>query len=518
MSIFDYVPLMKDIGTETANIGVYILCFFLLSVFLRMLSGSSRGTLRQLVRTGMTFGAAVIAYIAADSFSEALIGGLDQNSVGALTGYINTVAPELGDIADKLMSILSLDIAERVLLLPASIVIVPLSFTVIFVLLKMILSMIGAILCKAFKFNKASTGGQKLGGAILAAVEAAIYFVAVLFPFTGVIGIMEESYEAAIVDDQGNTDYELMNKYTTTLLPITENPAIKFFENIGADALSTHFATIKIGGQKSNLRKDVVPIVQLFLSSNGESINFKNLTGKDKTVINRILGAMEDSPYISELVSGLVRSSVSMLEKGGLINLGDADSEITGALFDFLRGFSAEHISEDVGTVRDIYFLLSDSGILSEITEGDGDLMTALGNHHEDGTDTVSTLVNILQSNPRTAPIVKALTQMLIKNLTDFNIDGIPSISYDNLKEDVEKVLEVKPEKYSTVEEYKQALTTVLDSALIDNGIRLHDDIVDTIADYIDEHFSEIEELSDEDFNRILLHYYEAYREYISGK
>ena len=78
-------------------------------------------------------------------------------------------------------------------------------------------------------------------------------------------------------------------------------------------------------------------------------------------------------------------------------------------------------------------------------------------------------------------------------------------------------MLSVKEENYDSEEEYKEALSSVLDSTLKDHGIELEEEIVDGIADYVDENFSEVDTLTDEEFNGILLHYYEAYQEYVNS-
>lgn len=518
MNLFDYVPMMKDIGGKSADAGIIILSVFLVLIFFKMLAGKGRGTFRQLVRTGMTVGAAIVSFVAADGLSQGVIGSLDQNTVDGVKNYLATVSPESTELINDLLSVFSSDTIEHILLLPAAIVLVPLIFILVFVLLKSILTVVGAILCKVFKFKKPVKGSQKLLGALLAALEGIICFAVLLFPFTSAAKIAGQVYESAIVEDGEGADVTLMEQYTQNILPLSENPLVSFINSIGGEALASHFATVELDGEKSDLRNDVVPLLQLTLKGDsGEKINFKNLSERDKAIINRTLAAMEDSPYLSTLISEIVRSGVGVIQSGKFIELGEINSSITDALFDFLGSFSRENFAQDLNTVRDLYFLLSDSGILTSILDGEEDLMSALGDHHEDGNSTVSSLVEILQKNPRTAPLVKAITEMLLDTLTRIEIDGVPVVSYDQLKNDMEEVLSIDRESYQSDEDYKQALTTTLDNTLIDHGIVLEDEIVEDIADYVDEHFSEIEELTEAQFNSILLHYYEAYQSFINS-
>ena len=99
------------------------------------------------------------------------------------------------------------------------------------------------------------------------------------------------------------------------------------------------------------------------------------------------------------------------------------------------------------------------------------------------------------------------------------NINGVEvEVSYESVKESVNEVLSVKREDFTTDEAYKTVLTATLDKALTDNGIELEEEIVSGIADHIDENYSDfVGELTDEEFNDILLEYFDAYLDYVNS-
>ncbi len=517
MSIFDYVPLMKDIDNTYSNAGIIILILFLFFIIMRMLSGMNRGIMHQLLRTGLTVGSAVLAFITADLMGNEMAASIDEGTIEGVMNYLNSVEPELaGEISD-IITAFPPDSIAKIMVLPATVVIVPFIFIFTFILLKMIAGIIGALIRKICKFKKATNNVQRFGGALLAAVEGIIFFTVILLPFTSIVGVIGEAYDSAIYSEEG-LDQELATEYTTTYLPFVENPAIKLMSDIGGDAIGGHFATVEVDGKKSNLRSELVPIIRFSVIDCKEgSIDFRDLDAKDKEAIARFIEGMENSPYLSDVVCLLVRGSSYLIENGELIDIGDAGSAITDALFAFLGDFSTEHFTEDLNTIRDIYFALSDHGILVAMKDGESDLMTLLGEHHDDGSSAVSSLVTILQANPRTAPLVRAITDLLLSNLVDSGTEGAPEVDYDELKSDVEKVLNVKQENYDSEEEYKEALCSVLNSTLKDHGIELEKEIVDEIADYVGENYSDVDSLTDEEFNSILLHYYEAYQKYLES-
>ena len=84
MSVFEYIPLMKEMNSVTAIVGVVILIVFLLIVIFKMLGGIRRGFWRQLVRTSRFIAAGVLSYVIAASISGGIIGMFNENTFNDL--------------------------------------------------------------------------------------------------------------------------------------------------------------------------------------------------------------------------------------------------------------------------------------------------------------------------------------------------------------------------------------------------------------------------------------------------
>ena len=186
-----------------------------------------------------------------------------------------------------------------------------------------------------------------------------------------------------------------------------------------------------------------------------------------------------------------------------------------------MKHCTEETLKEDLHLVKDVYFILADEHILANVTNSDA-LLEAMTRRGEDGKTAVQKVVDHIKSNERTAALVTTLTKLSITMLTEQlgNSEFEATVTYDNLKESMNEVLAVDRENYETEEEYKEVLTNTLDEKLKENNINIEKEIVENIADYVDENYSEkYENLTDEEFNDILLSYFDAYLEYQeSGK
>ena len=131
----------------------------------------------------------------------------------------------------------------------------------------------------------------------------------------------------------------------------------------------------------------------------------------------------------------------------------------------------------------------------------------------ETGKTVISRVVDILNKNPHMSPVVQAITDMslmMLQNQLGMDVDNIVE-TYENIKDGVNDVLALNPDDYATPDEYVEARNEALDATLTENGIELEPEIVDGIGDYIDENFSDVEELTDEQLSDIILSYYDVY-------
>jgi hypothetical protein len=307
------------------------------------------------------------------------------------------------------------------------------------------------------------------------------------------------------------------------ILPFTENPAYTFIDALGSSVLSDGIATIEINEVKTNLRDELLYLAQIGMVEIPalEGADFAALSEENKSSLNNITDALHHSPFVSSVIAGVIQSSSGFMNSD--IIPFDKAGDYAGlfvSLLDFLEGVTHGTLAQDINTIMSVYYAISDSGVIKELEQTEnGDLMTLLQEKRKEGDDTIPKIIGILQDNPRSAAMVKAMTETLLSSLsTGVRLpDGsTANVSYDELKNDMNDVLSVERADYATEDEYIGAVSEALDGTLRENGITLDDEIIDSIAEYIGDEYSDINEMTDEQFNDMLLYYYDAYLEYIS--
>lgn len=523
MNLFEYIGEMKELGTPVATAAVVLLCLFLVVIILKMLGGMRRGTWKQIVRTGLTLAAAVISYVVALIISNSIMGSADKGSVEDFIALMEANFPGVGDFLTQLLSGFNPEAFEYVIILPATVVLLPALSTVIFLLINLLFKIVRSVIIKVVGFKAAKTNSQRLGGALLGAVEAIIWVIMVTLPITGILSITDRACDDVLSSDRSE-DEDFLTTYKQYLRPFTENPAYDFIASLGTEALSNGIATITVNGEVTNLREEIRAVANIGLIEIPalEDADFGALTEENKLSLDNIAHALGRSPFISTVVAGVVQSSSGLINSDFIpFDKAGEYGEFLASAMDFLEGVTRESLENDVNTIKAVYYAISDSGVITELQENEGaDLMSLLKEKQKDGDDTLGRIVRILQDNIRTAPLVKAMTKALLSTLsTEIAApDGSTvAVSYDSLKDDMNAVLSVDRDSYSSDEEYMGALTNTLDSTLSSNGIELESEIVSSIAEYIDTNYADVSELGDEEFCDILLNYYDAYLEYVES-
>jgi hypothetical protein len=248
-------------------------------------------------------------------------------------------------------------------------------------------------------------------------------------------------------------------------------------------------------------------------------VDFSSPTAQDKETITNVIDTLTSSPFTRGLIVGVVQTGSFVIENDLIpIEIGEEHAVIIDRVSTFLSQVSEDTLAEDLSTLKELYFAVCDSGVITEFKNGNRDILALLQQRRREGDDTVNRMVSIMKMNERTAPILTALTESLINSLSnEVHVGEGVTVSYDSLKNGLNDVLSVKKDNYETDEEYKEALTGTLDETLRDHGILLEEEIVESIADYVDTEYSHLEEFTDEEFNNVLLHYYDAYLNYLEN-
>ena len=528
MTVFSFIDRMKEMSTPVAYIAVGILGLFLIFIILKMLFGMGRGTWRQLVRTGATLLAAIVSFVAGDIIAGRIVGSLDVNNLETLIQEVEAQLPQSGDIIRSVLGTIDTEMIEYILLLPATIILIPILTTVMFLVINLIFKIIRGIIIKILKFKKAKTNPQRLGGALLAAVEGLIWVTMVLFPLTGLMTLADAAYTEAMNADGAST--ELRETYDEYISPFTENPVFTFVENIGADAMTNSIATVRLGGKRTNMRHQVLSVAHIFVVDARalQGADFTALTAEQQAALESILDTLAESPFTSGLMVSTL-NTIPTLYRSGLIpmdnmNIGEF-SPIIDSLMAFLAEINADTLGTDLDTVMDFYFGFCDSGILGALSGGE-DIMKFISEDYN-GERHILTMLNTLSGNARTKGIVDGLYNLVLSaafsgsgDESDGENNVVADVNINDVREGLNNIVSINRDQYETVEEYREVLSDTISTTINDTiGVELDQDTADEIANYVDENFSEqIGELTDEEFNELVFEVIDIYQSYLNGE
>lgn len=527
MNFFDYVALMKDMSSPVALVGLGLLALFLVIIIFKMLGGMRRGTWRQVVRTGMTLIAAIVSYIAAKVLSNSIIGSLDVTKIEGLVLQVDKYIP---GASEKIMAALSSfdpTLIESIMVLPATIILVPIICTVIFLIINLILKIVRAIIIRIFGFKKAKKNPQRLGGALLAAVEGIIWVVMVTLPICGILSLADQAYDKAITAADEETRATLVETYDEYILPFTENPAIRFVDSMGAKTMYNGIATIKIDKKKTNMRDEVLSMADVIIieAPQLKGADFAALNDDQKASVTSIVDALAGSPFMSNILVSVLHS-LPEIYNSGLIptdNLGGEYQAVIDSFMVFFETSDTDKLGADLNTIKNFYFGFCDSGIMAAIKSGE-DIMQFITDDYK-GDKHILTMINTLSGNPRTQAIVDGLYNLVLNVAFSGATEGgdaenVLDIDIVEVKNGLNNIVSVNKSDYETEEEYREVLSETISTTINDTiGVEFEEDVVDEISNYVDENFSEqLENLTDEEFNELIFEVIDIYQGFLNGE
>lgn len=492
------------------NIELILTALFLIIVGWAVLRGLMRGFGRQLVHICLTVVAAVIAFVLTLSLSDTICSLFTPESI---KGFVAGLGAESGSvnlevIADYLSSI------ETLVMLPVGVLLTPFVFMGIFALLNVLVGIFNGILCTVFGIAKPEGEAPKMIiGAAVGLVEGLLVAIIFFLPFAGVLNVADRSVDA-VRDKDGDRYAVVVDTYDEYCGGLSDHFAMKLSLSCGNFILDK-FATITVDDHEVNLRDECVEVADVVIEfSTLGKIDYSALTEDNKAALRSAVTALENSEYLTILMSGILRDMGRAFVDGVIPVSAPAPYDIilNPAITMFATSDENNFIS-DVDTLLDVYFILSDSGILKSFgQEGQENAMRdAFIVKDDNGETTINKIVGKLNQNEHMRPIVKSITDMSLMMLsgslgTDVNVVE----TYDSVKNGMQEVIAIDRNAY-TDEEYKAIRNETLNNTLIENNITLTPEEVDGIGDYIDEHYGEDNELTDEEFNDIIFSYYDVY-------
>jgi hypothetical protein len=313
---------------------------------------------------------------------------------------------------------------------------------------------------------------------------------------------------------------------------------------LGGNDMLEDLATVEINGEKRDLREQLTVVIELgYDISKLSGADFLNLTPENKATILAIIDDCDESLIISKLTCGVVNGMASAIEDGAILI--QIDEPYHSILMEAVSILGSEKtnettLGENLTTFVNVYFLLSDEGVLAVFdktedgaTTNEDALTEALTKKDEDGNTVLNKVINELDKNENTRTLIPLVGKLAVAALYDTL--GIPEgaeEAYEAVKDGISDVLALDTTNMSEAEA-KASVTETLTETLDGIGIEVSADgaegtisseAVEVMADYVLENQQAIkdkleqenidpENISDADILNVLLSYYTEFLE-----
>ena len=486
-------------------ITLLITAVFAVAAAFGLLRGLRNGVLRQVVRCATTLAAILLSFIVTKILSDGILEvfgteGLIEILVTLRNqGAISIDTFNVVELADYLSAV------KWLVALPVSTLIMPIVFTLLFVILNSIAKIVFLII-RPIVPGPGVDPTSRLLGAALGAIEGLVVAAVVLLPIFSTFGVIDDSMDA-IADTKIEQNVAFVNEYNE-LVGYVADSAIVRTVNLITDPITNGLATMNMDGEKVNLRKELGGVVSIcFEASAIETVDGK-LTDNGKSTLRSITGRVTDSHYLSGVVSTMLRDSSNLIEDG----LANVDKDVDKTAFAF-HGVAEVFINadrENIGvifnTLLDALFYVSDQDLFKVFsnTENFGSEVSMLD---ENGNNKITVVTSILNGCEHTRPLVTTISKVMLSVVFNSYTSelGDIGVTYDDVKESFGQVVTVQRENYETDEEYKAAKQEALNQVFIDHGVDNADpEVLADICDYLDEKYPNLNSVDDEQFNDLI--------------
>ncbi len=505
-----------------------------------IIKGATRGIGRQAVRTITVVLSAVIAIIVARTAGSSIYSlfatTTSEDIIAVIEGTGFTIT---GTPYETIALNLDPETINYIIAIPLSLVILPLIFVIIFYILKLLTIIVHVLVSGLCGFSKKRNNGlTRILGAILGAATGFAIAVVVATPVVGLISSADYVVNTLREDREESEGAEtIVTMYDEQIAPYTNEPVSKLISSLGAKALYTQFSNVTIDEYEYSILEELADGGAEIAAATLDGLQgfaWKTPQGNNKEGLVSIVSAIDEGHYIKNLFLNVKDTIVDIYNDGSLII--DADEllvEAVDATFDVLENIKEDTFAKDINTLLDVYYILGREGVLVAFESGELEVVRdtlirpytydPLDPEYTGGPTTIiDRVIEILNSNDETRPLVSALTKITLSALannlgTDLSVEEI----YDGVRNGINGTLSISKEG-KTEEEYKDEVKASIDAALRSSDIALREDeeyILDGMADYVYENYDELvkvdedgnHEITDAEINEVILSYYEAY-------
>jgi len=529
----DSITQLFENGNPLSMISTIAMVLMLVFVLWQAFHGFRKGIVRQGVKTGLTVVAALVAFFLTDYVTDYLfnIFGEGQMSVDQFVTTLKDSGVELEESIVAILTNINSDVFEYILSMLFGVLLAPFVMLVLFFVANLVLRIIYHIVKLIFRFPKGGNLVPRLIATGVGALHGFIVSAIILLPFITIADLADASLEATIAVAPEEEKAEITEIYENGIRPVTKNSTFVVVKALGGDLVLNELGTARGNGETFKAREEFFALISgVSADIDGlTDIKFESLTEENKAALNNVVNFVGDSDFLSTIVTGVLSGMAKSAEQG-YIPLGDLEGpegKIINAAVEVFADIKKEDLKDDLATIMEVLYILSDSGALATMSEGGdlSDLFTAKWTDENGVETTVLNAVLTKLNESHFTPLVTALTEMSIEMLLPDDVP-VTAETVESIKTGFNEILKIeKPAEgdEAAKEAYKAKVSNVIDETLKDNQIELEPEIIDGIADYVANPESDTDgiikeldpdgdgQLSDQEFNDIILKYYDAY-------
>ena len=533
--------LTETFSSFAAIAVVVFLAFALWGAF----QGFRRSIFRQVIHVVVTFITAVIAFSLTSGACDAILESFVELTPAEFVATLEQSLLENGVVLTEEVKrvLISFDMSTigYALALIINTIVAPAVFAILFGIIAVVGKVVTSVVC--FFVPKGQTLTFKILGIVGGIIEGALIAGVVLLPLVGWVNIADGAVnvvrENSLPDDADAA--EVVEFYDETVLPLKNHVIFQTVDNLGGHDALRKLATIEIDGEKKDLRPELNKLIKITHSvSKLSGTDFLDLEGSDKAIIDSIIDDCDSSIIISRITCGVINGLADAIEEGAIpVEVTDNYHAILMEAVSILGSekTNTQTLKANLTTFKNIYYILSDDGVLSVFKTENGTATTtesklteALTKKDPWGNTVLNKVINELDKNDNTRSLIPLVGKLAIAAIYDSL--GIPENAeeaYEKVKEGIQDVLTTDTSAPDANETIADSLTETLEGIGItvsDNGEEgtISSDAIETMADYVIEKQDEIKEklesenidienISDADILNVLLSYYTKYLE-----
>ena len=509
------VAILEHIDTLFSVVIMFISAIILL---LGILLGFKRGWLRSTVRLATVILSIALSFVIAKTISGNIISSVSGLTLVELYEKITNIIPlpALSEDINALLNEFDPETSGHIIALFVSLFLIPIVFIVLFYVLRLVTYILCLIANAILKpKDKKMTKQSRFIGLAIGAAQALVIIWVLTMPLVGFSSVAKECKPVLLSEELPEDVRESTeNVYNTYLGKIISNPVLIISEVFGANAVYDNLTTMTFEGESVSSEEELVTLMMIFEKVEMlKEMDWEYPEEKHKDAVEDIVDLIGDDYYTSTVISGILRGFSRAINDDVIsLSLEEPMKSFATSIIRVFEDSSRENLGGDLDTVTHIYFILADHHVIANFYDDD-DLRDSLITPHSDGKNVINYVVDELYLNPRTAGIVDTLTEISVKVMCEeLNLSEDAKEVYNNVKNDVTSILALNEADFETKEDYREAVSTELKTALTNNNISIDEEIINNMSQFIADNYSEpMEKITDQDINKAILSYYNSY-------